>query len=250
MSDHMLDAEQAIAKLRADNCRLVDERDGWQKRAESAERASAVDAQTVQRMTEEVHRLKDAGEQLIAECNRVSAERDAALVEVRSQLAEIRVISVDRDSAEDHNGFLREKCQKLEAERDAARAEVEGLRADLQKAVTTADILVSERDAAQKQMNEMHRRYSVLYNECENIRADLLAHPPEVHQELAIERKRHVELMEDYNRREVAIATLEEALKRAESMLKAAQGQHIDERLKGFLAVISQLADQAQDLLP
>jgi hypothetical protein len=33
-------------------------------------------------------------------------------------------------------------------------------------------------------------------------------------------------------------------------MLKTAQGRHIDDRLKGFLAVISQLADQAQDLIP
>jgi chromosome segregation ATPase len=145
---------------------------------------------------------------MIGKVNLLMAERNEALVEVRSQITEIRAISVDRDSAEDHNGFLRDKCQKLEEERDAARAEVEGLR------------------------------------------ADLLAYPPETHTELAAERQRHLELMEDYDRREVVITTLEEALKRTENALKAAQAQHIDERLKGFLAVISQLADQSQDLLP
>lgn len=59
-----------------------------------AERASAVDAETIQRLTEEVHRLKDAGEQLIAECNRVTAERDAALTDkhrLRLELERIRV---------------------------------------------------------------------------------------------------------------------------------------------------------------
>ena len=140
---------------------MMRDRDGGQKRAEAAEHASAVDAETVQRMTEEVHRLKDAGEQLIAECNRVSTERDAAL------------------------------------------AELEGLR------------------------------------------ADLLAHPPEVHQELVAERKRHLELMEDYDRQNVMIGTLEEALKRTENLLKVA----VDDRLKGVLASISKLSNEAEEML-
>ena len=171
-------AERNVAREHYDW--MVRDRDDWQKRAETAERASAVDASTIQRLTIEVHQLKDAVNKWIAECNRISAERNAAFSDMR---------------------LLRD-------DRDAARDEVEGLR------------------------------------------ADLLAHPPELHQELAIERKRHLELMEDYDRREVVITTLEEALKRTENMLKTAQNRHIDDRLKGFLAVISQLADQAQDLLP
>ena len=182
MSDHMLDAEQAIAKLRADNCRLVDDCNDWQQQ-------SQLHYNNLQRM--------------IGKCDALVVERDAALVEVRSQLAEIRVISVDRDSAHDHNGFLREKCQKLEAERDAARAE------------------------------------------CEGLRADLLAHPPEPHQELAIERKRHLELMEDYDRQNVMIGTLEDAIKRTENLLKVA----VDDRLKGVLASISKLANEAEEML-
>jgi hypothetical protein len=145
MSEHMLDAEQAIARLTADNIRLATERDNWQQRAEVVEQA------------------------------------------MQGMAAEI---------------------QGLTAERDVARAEAEGLR------------------------------------------ADLLAHPPEVHQELAIERKRHVELMEDFDRQAVTITMLQDALRRTENMLKTAQNRHVDERLKGFLAVISQLADQSQDLLP
>ena len=158
---------------------MVRDRDNWRKHAETAERASAVDAQTIQRLTSEVHQLKDAGEQLIAECSRVKTERDAALTD-----------------------------------KHRLRLELERIR-----------------------------------DEAEGLRADLLAHPPEPHQELAIERKRHLELMEDYDRQNVLITTLEDAVKRAENALKVAQNRHVDERLKGFLAVISQLADQSQDLL-
>ena len=146
-------------------------------------------------------------QRMIGKCDALVAERDAALVEVRSQLAEIRVISVDRDSAQDHNGFLREKCQKLEAERDAARAE------------------------------------------CEGLRADLLAHPPEMHTELAIDRKRHLELMEDYDRQNVMIGILEDAVKRAENALKVAQAKHVNPRIPGYAATIAQLASQIEDLL-
>jgi hypothetical protein len=118
--------------------------------------------------------------------------------------------------------MLQAECERLTAERDVAVTDKHCLRLEL------------ERTRA----------------EAEGLRADLLAHPPETHTELAAERQRHLELMEDYDRREVVITTLEEALRRTENMLKAAQAQHIDERLKGFLAVISQLADQAQDLIP
>ena len=159
---------------------MVRDRDNWRKHAETAERSLALDAETIQQLTSEVDRLKDAVNKWIAECNRISAERNAAFSDMR---------------------LLRD-------DRDAARDEVEGLR------------------------------------------ADLLAHPPELHQELAIERKRHLELMEDYDRQNVLITTLEDAVKRAENALKVAQAKHIDDRLKGFLAVISQLADQAQELLP
>ena len=122
-------------------------------------------------------------------------------------------------------------------------AEIERLEADNTR-------LTTERDAALTDQHRLRLELERMHAEADGLRADLLAHPPELHQELAIERKRHLELMEDYDRREVVITTLEDALKRAENALKVAQGQHIDDRLKGFLAVISQLADQAQDLLP
>ena len=166
MSGEMI--ESGIARLTA-------ERDNWQQQAQQH---------------------YDNLQRMIGKCDALVAERDAALVEVRSQLAEIRVISVDRDSAEDHNGFLREKCEKLQAE-------------------------------------------------AEGLRADALAHPPEPHQELAAERKRHLELMEDYDRQNVMIGTLEDALKRTENLLKVA----IDDRLKGVLASISKLANEAEEML-
>ena len=158
MSDHMLYAEQAIARL-----------------------------------TAEVHRLKDAGEQLIAECNRVAAERDAALAGVA--------------------------------------------------------IVITERDAAEREQTESRAEVVRLRAECEGLRADALAHPPELHQELAIERKRHVELMEDYDRQAVMVGILEDALKRAENALKVAQAKRVNPRIPGYAAAIAQLASQIEDLL-
>jgi uncharacterized coiled-coil DUF342 family protein len=153
--------------------------------------------------------------------------------EVTRQAAELRA---DRDAARAEVAIVIEERDAARAERDNWQQRAEVVEQAMQGMAAEIQGLTAERDVARA--------------EAEGLRADLLAHPPEVHQELAIERKRHVELMEDYDRREVVITTLEEALKRAESMLKAAQGQHIDERLKGFLAVISQLADQSQELLP
>ena len=146
---------------KADYDWMVVDRDTWKQRAEGFERASKVDANTVQRMTEEVYRLTEAGEKLLAEYNRIASERDAA------------------------------------------RAENEGLR------------------------------------------ADALAYPPQ-----RIEFTQYADLKADYDLQATMIETLQEALKRTETLLAKAQAQHIDDRLKGFLSVISQLADQAQDLLP
>ena len=362
--------------------RLTAERDNWQQQAQ-------LHYDNLQRM--------------IGKCDVLVAERDAALVEVRSQLAEIRVISVDRDSAQDHNGFLREKCQKLEAERDAARAEVgsqvavnrviiaerdiaeygvgvltaerdaaqaernvagdsykwmvknrdewqqraeaaqrakqqladalqteqariseangkinvltaerdaaerertesraevvrlrverdaaltdlrqaeennHGLMIEvqnmrtglvlateerdnwqnqsqlhydnLQRMIRKADMFVAERDAAQNETHELRKQYAKLHAEAEGLRADLLAHPPETHTELAAERQRHLELMEDYDRQNVMIGILEDAVKRAENALKVAQAKHVNPRIPGYAATIAQLASQIEDLL-
>ena len=117
------------------------------------------------------------------------------------------------------------------AERDAARADVV--------------MVIAERDAAERERAESRAEVVRLMAECEGLRADLLAHPPELHQELAAERKRHLELMEDYDRQNVMIGTLEDALKRTENLLKVA----IDDRLKGVLASISKLANEAEEML-
>lgn len=132
---------------------------------------------------------------------------------------------------------------RLTEERDNSRKEASrlyeagsGLIIQFNVALADVERLTAERDAARA--------------EAEGLRADLLAHPPSYHQELAIERKRHVELIDDYNLQTTMIETLQEALKRTEALLAKAQIQDIDPRLKGFLATISQLADQSQDLLP
>jgi hypothetical protein len=170
-----------------------------------------------------------SGETIEAEIARLTAERDNW--QQRAEAAE-RASKVDADVLQTAQQWISEsngKINVLTEERDAAERERAESRAEVVQ-------LRAERDVA--------------LAEAEGLRADLLAHPPETHTELAAERLRHIELMEDYDRREVVITTLEDALKRAENALKVAQGQHIDERLKGFLAVISQLADQAQDLIP
>ena len=107
-------------------------------------------------------------------------------------------------------------------------AEIDRLEADNTR-------LTAERDAARA--------------EVEGLRADLLAHPPELHRELAIERQRHLELMEDYDRQNVMIGILEDAVKRAENALKVAQAKRVNPRIPGYAAAIAQLASQIEDLL-
>ena len=116
---------------------------------------------------------------------------------------------------------------------------------NLQRMIRKCDALVAERDAAQNETHELRKQYATLHAEAEGLRADLLAHPPEPHQELAAERKRHLELMEDYDRQNVMIGTLEDAIKRTENLLKVA----VDDRLKGVLASISKLANEAEEML-
>ena len=105
--------------------------------------------------------------------------------------------------------------------------------------------LTAERDAALTDKHCLRLELEQMRAEAEGLRADLLAHPPEVHQELAAERKRHLELMEDYDRQNVMIGTLEDAIKRTENLLKVA----VDDRLKGVLASISKLANEAEEML-
>ena len=107
----------------------------------------------------------------------------------------------------------------------------------------------AERDAAERERTESRAEVVRLMAECEGLRADLLAHPPELHQELAIERKRHLELMEDYDRQNVMIGILEDAVKRAENALKVAQAKRVNPRIPGYAAAIAQLASQIEDLL-
>lgn len=103
-------------------------------------------------------------------------------------------------------------------------------------------------EAAEKlleECNRIARERDAARAEAEGLRADLLAHPPQ-----RLDIQQYANLKDDYDLQATMIETLQDALKRTETRLAKAQGQHIDDRLKGFLAVISQLADQAQDLLP
>ena len=255
------DAAQSERNVARDSYNwMVCDRDKWQHRAETLERA-------VQVRTTEIHCL--------------TAERDGARAEVGSQVAVNRVIIAERDIAELERTESRAEVVRLRVERDAALTdlrqaeennhglmiEVQNMRAglvlateerdnwqnqsqlhydNLQRMIRKADMFVAERDAAQNETHELRKQYAKLYAEAEGLRADLLAHPPELHQELAIERKRHLELMEDYDRQEVRIAMLEDAVKRAENLLKVA----IDDRLKGVLASIAKLANEAEEMLP
>lgn len=203
MSDHMLDARQAIERLTADNCRLADDRNNWQKRAEAEERAKQQLADALQRSQ---HWISESN----GKNNVLTAERDAAERERAESRAEVVQLLAERDAA-------RADRRQAEEDNQGLTIEVANMRAGLELATDLRDRALAE---------------------AEGLRVDLLAHPPELHQELAIERKRHLELMEDYDRQEVRIAMLEDAVKRAEK----AQGKP---ELQGYLAAIVQLAHTA-----
>lgn len=103
-------------------------------------------------------------------------------------------------------------------------------------------------EAAEKlleECNRIARERDAARAENEGLRADALAYPPQ-----RIDFEQYCNLKADYDLQATMIETLQDALKRTENALKAAQVHDIDPRLKGFLATISQLADQSQDMLP
>jgi uncharacterized coiled-coil DUF342 family protein len=243
---------------------MVQNRDEWKQDRDEWKQCADTLEGAVQRMTAEIQRLtaeRDAARADLAivrvKRNESQAERDAALadlcqaeennhglmIEVQNMRAGVALATEERDAAERERTESRAEALQLRREYQAERAEVEATREE-------RDAARAERDAALADMRQLRAERDAALAEVEGLRADLLAHPPEVHAELAAERKRHLELMEDYDRQAVVIGILEEAVKRAENALATAQAKHVDERLKGFLAVISQLADQAQDLLP
>lgn len=194
--------------------------------------------------------LEGSAQRVAVEIQRLTAERDAAREELDQVRKDNHGLAIDVQD-------IRAGLEVVTAERDAARADSNTLtmerdraQSHLQSMIRKADHLVAERDAAQDETHKLREQYAKLYSENEGLRADLMAHPPSYHQELAIERKRHLELIEDYNLQATMIETLQEGLKRTESLLAKAQGQDIDPRLRGFLATISQLADQSQDMIP
>ena len=207
---------------------MVRERDDWQKRAGGFEREA-------QMITAILHRL--------------TAERDAAR-------AEVDQLTAERDAARADLAIVRVKRNESQAERDAALADLcqaeennHGLMIEVQNMRAGVALAAEERDAAERERTESRAEVVRLRVECEGLRADLLAHPPELHQELAIERKRHLELMEDYDRQNVMIGILEDAVKRAENALKVAQAKRVNPRITGYAATIAQLASQIEDLL-
>ncbi len=169
--------------------------------------------------------------------------------EVTQQAAEAQA---DRNVARQHYDWMmrdRDGWQRrAEAEERAKQQLADALQTSQQwisEANGKTNVLTAERDVAERERTESRAEVVRLRAECDGLRADLLAHPPEVHQELVAERKRHLELMEDYDRQNVMIGTLEEALKRTENLLKVA----VDDRLKGVLASISKLSNEAEEML-
>lgn len=151
------------------------------------------------------------------------------------------------ETAERERTESRAEALQLRREYQAERAEVEATREERDAA--RAD-LAKERDAAESEIAALRHQRDAALAEAEGLRADLLAHPPEVHAELAAERQRHVELMEDFDRQAVTITMLQEALRRTENALKTAQAKHIDPRLKGLLWGLSRTASEAEKMLP
>jgi uncharacterized coiled-coil DUF342 family protein len=190
------------------------DRDEWKQCADTLEGA-------VQRMTEEIQRL--------------TAERDAANLAAEISFRNLQVVVKERDAARAEVAIVTTERDAAERERTESRAEVVQLRA--------------ERDAALTDKHCLWEELERIRAEAEGLRADLMAHPPELHQELAAERQRHVELMEDYDRQNVMIGILEGAVKRAENAMKTAQAKHVNPRIPGYAATIAQLASQIEDLL-
>lgn len=106
--------------------------------------------------------------------------------------------------------------------------------------------LTAERDAAELERTESRAEVVRLRVECEGLRADLLAHPPEKHQELAIERKQHLDLVEDYNRQMATIASLQSDLEKANK--KASEAMEIENRLHATLHQLEQCREERLDL--
>jgi chromosome segregation ATPase len=168
---------------------------------------------------------------------KVNAAFQDQVASLQQKLRDMTRVGESYCAADAEMTVLCEESRRLADERDAAKRNYQAA--------------VAERDAAERERTESRAEVVRLRAECEGLRADLSAQAPLLHQQVAIERKRHLELSEDYDRQNVVIASLEDTIKRTENAMKVAQGQHIDDRLlKGFLAVISRLADQAQDLLP
>lgn len=94
-------------------------------------------------------------------------------------------------------------------------------------------------------LNAAKKERGAALAELEGLRADALANAPQ-----RIDLQQYANLKAEHELQVTIIETLQEALKRTESMLSAAQAKQIDQRLQGFLSVIEQLSSQVQEMLP
>ena len=235
----------------------------WKKRAETAERALAVDAETIQRLTSEVHQLKDAGEQLIAECNRVSAERDTARVEVA-------IVSAERDTARAEVVIVIAERDAAERERTESRAEVvrlrlecEGLRADLMAHPPEHAARIAELQATTETLREdgknCEAEYVVQRDKIVELQADLAQVRYERDTALAGCKERQAanaalwEAQQDMRRKadhdQMIIEGLRECLERTEKRYIEAKARQVPRALVGLLGVIRREAAAAEKMI-
>ena len=151
-------------------------------------------------------------ERLEADNTRLTAQRDAAQ----------RASKVDADALQTAQQWISESNGKI-------------------------NVLTAERDAAERERTESRAEVVRLRAECEGVRADLLAHPPEIlQQQLAFERKQHLDLVEDYNRQVATITSLQSDLEKANK--KASEAMEIEDRLHATLHQLEQCREERLDL--
>jgi hypothetical protein len=120
---------------------------------------------------------------------------------------------------------------------DILAAENTSLQGTIREQLAAKSVIIAERDAAERERTESRAEVVRLRVECDGLRAEFLAEP-ELRQMLAVERKQHVELQEEYDRQEVRITMLEDDLNRAGKVAS-------NPALRGYLEAIVQLAHTA-----
>ena len=246
MSDHMLDAEQAIAKLRADNCRLVDDRNNWQKRAEAYEQAA-------RRLQCKRRKLIEERDAALADLDEANVNNHGLTIEVANMRAGLALATAERDAAERERTESRAEVVRL-------RAECEGLRWDLLAHPPDHTARIAELQATIETLREDGKNCEAEYvaqrDKIVELQADLAQVRYERDTALAASRERHVanaalweSQQEQQRQAESIIEGLRDCLERTEKRYIEAKARQVPRALVGLLGVIRREAAAAEKMI-